>query len=85
MADPQTNSSSQVNVNESQTNGHAVFSLENILSDDHDSIEHPTVIGGVASASTGGWDEEDIDQPPVEGYCIECEGIYSMPYHLAQC
>ncbi|KAF5363985.1 hypothetical protein D9756_000251 [Leucocoprinus leucothites] len=71
MTDLQTDST--VPANEGHTNGHAVFSLENILSDNHDSIEHPTVNGDGASTPAGGWDEEDIERPPVEGYCIECE------------
>jgi len=84
MADFQINSSNQINDNEKQTNGHTVFSLENILSDNHDSIEHPTVPSDVMTVSTGGWDEEDIDRPPVEGYCIECEGVYSTSHHPRQ-
>ncbi|KAJ3572261.1 hypothetical protein NP233_g3203 [Leucocoprinus birnbaumii] len=71
MADPQNES--QIQADEGQTNGHAVFSLENILGDNHDAIEHPTVTGDVASTPAGGWDEEDAERPPVEGYCIECE------------
>jgi hypothetical protein len=55
-------------------NGQSNFSLENILSDKHDVIEHPSATGDVATGPAEGWDEEDADKPPVEGYCIECEG-----------
>ncbi|KAK0243099.1 hypothetical protein EDD85DRAFT_813911 [Armillaria nabsnona] len=48
------------------TNG--VFSLENILGADHESLEHPGING-----SASGWDEETPEKPPAEGYCIECE------------
>jgi hypothetical protein len=72
MADPQSNSSDQAGVR--QTNGHA-FSLENILSDNHHAVEHPTVTGGVASTPAEGWDEEGTERPPIDGYCIECEGM----------
>ncbi|XP_006456764.1 hypothetical protein AGABI2DRAFT_211866 [Agaricus bisporus var. bisporus H97] len=58
---------------EHTTNGLANFSLENILNDKHDTIEHPTAMGDVATGPAEGWDEEDVDKPPVEGYCIECE------------
>jgi hypothetical protein len=72
MADPQLDTS--VQSNEGQTNGHAVFSLENILGENPDAIEHPTVTDDVTNAPAGGWDEEETERPPVEGYCIECEG-----------
>lgn len=42
------------------------FSLENILGDEPDSVEHPK--------ADDNWDEEIPDKAPVEGYCIECEG-----------
>ncbi|KAF9450676.1 hypothetical protein P691DRAFT_664810 [Macrolepiota fuliginosa MF-IS2] len=71
MADPQT--SPQVQDNENHANGHTTFSLENILSNNHDAIEHPTGTSGVTSTPAEGWDEEDTEKPPVEGYCIECE------------
>lgn len=74
MVDTQPDSS--VQPNEEQTNDHVVFSLENILGDNHDAIEHPTVTGDVASTPAGGWDEEDTERPLIEGYCIECEGVY---------
>lgn len=43
----------------------ATFSLDNILGHEHDKIEN---------SHAEGWDEESADKPPVEGYCIECEG-----------
>lgn len=68
---------------EHTTNGLANFSLENILNDKHDTIEHPTAMGDVATGPAEGWDEEDVDKPPVEGYCIECEGA-SCVFHFAK-
>jgi hypothetical protein len=46
------------------------FSLENILGENHDEVQH------LASrvAPTTGWDEENIERPLAEGYCVECEG-----------
>jgi hypothetical protein len=73
MLEPQLNIASQGDEN-NMTNGQPNFSLENILSDKHDTIEHPTATGDVAAGPAEGWDEEDVDKPPVEGYCIECEG-----------
>ncbi|KAF8638576.1 hypothetical protein AX17_002118 [Amanita inopinata Kibby_2008] len=45
------------------------FSLENILGENPDDIQHPKLNG----ASTTGWDEETTEKPALEGYCIECE------------
>lgn len=45
------------------------FSLENILGENHDAVEH--LAARVAPAT--GWDEENIERPLVEGYCVECE------------
>ncbi|KAE9386766.1 hypothetical protein BT96DRAFT_927997 [Gymnopus androsaceus JB14] len=49
----------------------ATFSLKSILSEDQDSAleNHPAFNRERAS----GWDEEAIDRPLAEGYCIECE------------
>jgi hypothetical protein len=54
-----------------QTNG---FSLENILGDNHESVEHH---GAVTTDAPGeGWDEEVLEDAAVpEGFCVECEGI----------
>jgi hypothetical protein len=46
------------------TNG--TFSLENILGENHD---------GVQDLATRE-EEEDIERPVIEGYCVECEGIF---------
>lgn len=49
------------------------FSLKNILSDTHESVEHP----GINGVPIGGWDEEEAPAKPVEeGNCVECEGKY---------
>lgn len=40
------------------TNG--AFSLENILGDEHETLEHP--------APQGGWDEEMPEKAPIEGF-----------------
>ncbi|KDR84043.1 hypothetical protein GALMADRAFT_219873 [Galerina marginata CBS 339.88] len=50
------------------TNG--TFSLENILGENHDAVEHP---GTDRPEPATGWDEEDTEQPLAEGYCVECE------------
>ncbi|KAH9971431.1 hypothetical protein BGW80DRAFT_1322400 [Lactifluus volemus] len=50
---------------ESQNEGPA-FSLENILGNDHDKLEHPDV-------RPEGWDEEDTERDVAHGYCVECE------------
>ncbi|KDQ64447.1 hypothetical protein JAAARDRAFT_28076 [Jaapia argillacea MUCL 33604] len=50
-----------------ETNG--VFSLENILGGDHESLEHPTATDIPAE----GWDEESTAKAVAQGYCVECE------------
>ena len=58
---------------ESHSNG-PTFSLENILGNDHDKLEHPDI-------RPEGWDEEDVERQVAHGYCVECEGAwyYSPP------
>ena len=58
---------------ESHSNG-PTFSLENILGNDHDKLEHPDI-------RPEGWDEEDVEREVAHGYCVECEGAwyYSFP------
>jgi hypothetical protein len=46
-----------------------LYSLENILGDDHDKLEHP-------HTKPEGWDEEDTERDVAHGYCIECEGAW---------
>ena len=46
------------------------YSLENILGDDHDKLEHPDV-------RPEGWDEEGAEREAENGYCVECEGAWS--------
>ncbi|KAI0371601.1 hypothetical protein BV20DRAFT_184977 [Pilatotrama ljubarskyi] len=48
------------------------FSLENILSGDHENIEHPTA-PKEALTPTGGWDEETAHENVAQGFCVECE------------
>jgi len=60
---------------ESHSNGPS-FSLENILSDDHDKLEHPDV-------RPEGWDEEEGERQVSHGYCVECEGAWRLPSQLA--
>jgi len=62
--------------------GSVEFSLEHILGDDHDALDHPGLKRqepNCTSTAAEGWDEESINMPPIEGYCIECEGEYSIP------
>ncbi|KAG6335288.1 hypothetical protein ID866_3792 [Astraeus odoratus] len=67
---PEEDASQQPEVRES-----IKFSLENILGDDHDALEHPGLKQQeLDSGSTAkGWDEESVNRPTVDGYCVECE------------
>ncbi|KAF9534128.1 hypothetical protein CPB83DRAFT_843724 [Crepidotus variabilis] len=47
------------------------FSLENILGDNHEALEHPGT--NDAERDAKGWDEEEVETPLAEGYCVECE------------
>ncbi|KAF9226868.1 hypothetical protein BS17DRAFT_776255 [Gyrodon lividus] len=52
------------------------FSLENILGDNHEILEHPGLKQQELDASTTaakGWDEESTNLPAAEGFCVECE------------
>ncbi|KAI6040452.1 hypothetical protein EDC04DRAFT_2996863 [Pisolithus marmoratus] len=52
------------------------FSLENILGDHHDAVEHPGLKRqelDAPSTAAEGWDEESVNKPTSEGYCVECE------------
>ncbi|EMD40428.1 hypothetical protein CERSUDRAFT_111030 [Gelatoporia subvermispora B] len=46
----------------------AGFSLETILGDDHEQIEHPS-----AKDAPEGWDEEEHQMHVAQGFCVECE------------
>ncbi|KAH9899505.1 hypothetical protein C8Q73DRAFT_743433 [Cubamyces lactineus] len=48
------------------------FSLKNILSGDHENIEHPTA-PKEALTGAGGWDEETAHENVAQGFCVECE------------
>jgi hypothetical protein len=64
--------SSELSEAESHSNG-PTFSLENILGNDHDKLEHPDI-------RPEGWDEEDPEREAAHGYCVECEGAcYRSP------
>ena len=62
---------------ESGANGSSIctangaFSLKNILGENHDAVQHLAT-----RVAPTGWDEEDIERPLVEGYCVECEGNF---------
>ncbi|KAF8076739.1 hypothetical protein FPV67DRAFT_1472507, partial [Lyophyllum atratum] len=45
------------------------FSLETILSNNHEAVEHP----GSNGVAPTGWDEEVPENVAVEGFCVECE------------
>ena len=48
------------------------FSLQNILGENPEDVQHPdTKLNG---AQPTGWDEESTERPLAEGFCIECEG-----------
>lgn len=55
----------------------SIFSLENILGSNHESIEHPGP--GSNGAPVTGWDEEAPETAAAEGFCIECEGVSPSP------
>lgn len=56
------------------------FSLENILGN-HENLQHPKY--REEDKPVSGWDEEVIEKPAVEGFCIECEGwFYFFPVDL---
>jgi hypothetical protein len=57
----------------------SVFSLENILGD-HEDLEHPKY--REQDMPLGGWDEEAVEKPVANGFCIECEG--SPPWYCFQ-
>jgi hypothetical protein len=61
--------SSELPGSESHSNG-PTFSLENILGNDHDKLEHPDI-------RPEGWDEEVAEREVAHGYCVECEGAWS--------
>jgi hypothetical protein len=60
--------SSGLSETESHSNG-PLYSLENILGDDHEKLEHPDV-------RPEGWDEEGAEREAEHGYCVECEGAW---------
>lgn len=60
------------------------FTLENILGENHEGLEHPGLKQReTANSSTvaEGWDEESADATTAEGYCVECEGGSSCMVH----
>ncbi|KAI5893683.1 uncharacterized protein SCHCODRAFT_02622480 [Schizophyllum commune H4-8] len=57
-----------MDVDPPKANG-GTLSLDNILGEDHEMLEHP----GLNGAPAGGWDEEATEHPVAEGFCIECE------------
>lgn len=51
------------------------FSLQNILGENPEDVQHPdTKLNGTQAT---GWDEESTERPLAEGFCIECEGKHS--------
>ena len=72
---------SETNVNGADKSTKGSFSLESILNGHHDEVEHPTI--PTSEDAPTGWDEEQTERPLLNGYCIECEGLYSplnVPY-----
>ncbi|KAH9942574.1 hypothetical protein B0H21DRAFT_824129 [Amylocystis lapponica] len=58
------------------TDEKAGFSLETILSGDHDDLEHPT-----AKDIPDGWDQDGhVDTTVPQGYCVECEDQPAQVY-----
>jgi hypothetical protein len=52
------------------------FSLENILGENPEDVQHPN---GTQGSEATGWDEESTERPLAEGFCIECEGKSAPP------
>jgi len=48
------------------------FSLENILGENHDAVEHPGT--NPNDVSDAAWNDETPENQATEGYCVECEG-----------
>lgn len=68
---------------QSEVQGGVEFSLEHILGDNHDTLEHPGLKQqelNATSTAAEGWDEESVNGPTMEGYCIECEGECGVPW-----
>lgn len=75
------NAPSIINQNNARpTESGVTYSLENILGDHHEKVEHPRLKQQELDAPAAeGWDEESANQPTAEGLCVECEGR-SAPY-----
>ncbi|KAH7923662.1 hypothetical protein BV22DRAFT_1036079 [Leucogyrophana mollusca] len=57
-----------------QSQSGSTFSLQNILGENHESLEHPGLKQQELDFPAGeGWDEEDANKPAAEGFCVECE------------
>ncbi len=50
------------------------FSLENILGENPEDVQHPNSKLNGTQGEVTGWDEESTERPLAEGFCIECEG-----------
>jgi hypothetical protein len=75
MAAPSPPPDSHVETVGESSAGTSTFSLENILGDNHSSIECPDTKD---DAPPRGWDEEEMPEqsPSVpEEFCVECEGF----------
>ena len=81
---PPGNTPSQDESNSPEQASGSAFSLENILSGDHENIEHPTA-PKEALTSAGGWDEEAAHEKVAQGFCVECEGVYDQHGRLCAC
>ncbi|KAG6843722.1 hypothetical protein H0H87_009341 [Tephrocybe sp. NHM501043] len=69
---------SAVDVASKPTNPIAAFTLETILSDNHEAVEHPGTLSNGISAT--GWDEEVAENHAAEGFCIECEVCFAAQH-----
>lgn len=59
-------------LSDSEKPSSGTFSLENILGENHDNLEHPRFRDEDCTEE----DSETAAQPAAEGYCIECEGWF---------
>ncbi len=53
------------------------FSLENILGENHEFVEHMPATSTLSDRAATGWDEEEIEKLIAEDYCVECEGLHT--------
>ncbi|EIW76289.1 hypothetical protein CONPUDRAFT_130825 [Coniophora puteana RWD-64-598 SS2] len=72
----QRDASASTSVSASASASASAFSLQNILGENHDTVEHPKYqeqLDASGSVPAAGWDEEGTEHVAPEGFCVECE------------